>query len=58
MVWEEEQTGARDHVALLFVVPESALQSHWGDVGLADAAIDAGFSIASTEKSCRRKSGN
>ena len=43
MVWEEEQTGARDHVALLFVVPESALQSHWGDVGLADAAIDAGF---------------
>ncbi len=43
MVWEEEQTERHNQVGLLFVVPENAVESHWGDVGLAGAAIDAGF---------------
>jgi hypothetical protein len=43
MMWEEQGTGARDDLGLLFVVPATALAEHWSDVGLTSSVIDPGF---------------
>jgi hypothetical protein len=43
MIWEEQSTGARDYLGLLFVVPAAALTQHWSGVGLTSSVIDPGF---------------
>jgi hypothetical protein len=43
MLWEEQKTGARDQLGLLFVVPATAVAHHWGNVGLESSVIDPGF---------------
>ena len=43
MIWEEELSGMRPNLGLLFIVPESALPDHWACVGLSGPHIDAEF---------------
>jgi hypothetical protein len=35
--------GPRDQLGLLFVVSESAVESHWSDVGLTSGSINQSF---------------
>jgi hypothetical protein len=37
---EEQKSGLRKNLGLLFIIPEGALKSHWGKVGLTKAEID------------------
>jgi hypothetical protein len=43
MSWEEIHKGARQQLGLLFIVPESAIESHWKKCGLTSTSIDRTF---------------
>jgi hypothetical protein len=43
MIWEEQVSGRRSNLGLLFIVPETALSAHWSSVDLAGPHIDAKF---------------
>jgi hypothetical protein len=43
MIWEEELSGTRSNLGILFIVPEAALADHWTSAGLAGPNIDAEF---------------
>jgi hypothetical protein len=43
MVWEETFSHQREHLGLLFIVPESAMSEHWSNVGLTGPNIDESF---------------
>jgi hypothetical protein len=39
MVLEENVSGCKEHLGLLFIVPESAVQNHWRTVGLESSMV-------------------
>ena len=41
--WEEMHSGPREHVGLLYIVPENALSTHWKSCGLKGPDINASF---------------
>ena len=43
MTWEQQRSGPREHLALLFVVPANAVTAHWDKLGLAGPHLDQGF---------------
>jgi len=43
MIWEEAFSHQREHLGLLFIVPESAMSEHWSNVGLNGPTIDESF---------------
>lgn len=43
MSWEEFHMGTRQQLGLLFIVPESAIESHWKKCGLKGASVDRTF---------------
>jgi hypothetical protein len=43
MIWEEELSGTRSNLGLLFIVPEAALAGHWTSAGLTGPNINAKF---------------
>ena len=43
ILWEAELGQPREHLGLLFIVPEPARVTHWANVGLKGPEIDAGF---------------
>ena len=43
MEWEEQKTGHRDHLGLLFVVPNDAAATLWTDVGCVGGVIAPAF---------------
>ena len=43
MMWEEVHGSPRDNAGLLFIVPTSALSTHWAKVGLSGPKIDREF---------------
>ena len=43
MIWEETFSHQREHLGLLFIVPESAVSEHWSNVGLSGSTIDESF---------------
>ena len=43
LAWEERLTGSRDHIGLLYIIPESSLAEHWKKCGLDGPEINATF---------------
>ena len=43
LAWEEQRSGDREQLGLLFVIPEAAMARHWEKCGLEGAHIDAAF---------------
>jgi hypothetical protein len=42
-LWEELYSGPREHLGLLFIVPEKSISTHWSKVGLQGATIPKGY---------------
>jgi len=42
-LWEELYSGPREHIGLLFIVPEKSISTHWSKVGLQGATIPKGY---------------
>lgn len=41
MLWEEQKSGPRENLGLLFIIPEPALESHWETLNLQTPRLDS-----------------
>lgn len=43
IAWEEQYSGRKENIGLLYIVPESAVEKHWQHCGLASSEISAEY---------------
>jgi len=43
MAWEEQYSGTREHLGLLYIIPDAAQEKHWSKCGLEGPHIDSSF---------------